>query len=268
MLTALFVLTGILYAASCGAYLFYLLKGHEKTGPVAAGLLAGAAAAHASFLAADFGLGGQPFATTGQTLGDAALVVVLLYLAVLSRQKIAVLGAFITPVALLLFMAAGIGRAIDQVPQTVQTVLLPIHVSLNVLGIAAFTLAFAAACAYVLQERQLRKKQLGGLFERLPSLDVLDALAFRLVSIGFPLLTLGIISGTIWAFRLEPGAPAISPAQALGLLAWLVFAGVLLLRIAAGWRGRRAAIGTMLGFACAVAVLFGYMLRSGVGVSG
>ncbi len=270
MITAVFVVTGMLYAAACVLYLAFLIRGHDRVAQVAAVALGGAAASHATFLAADFALEGHvPYETVHQTLATCALVIVLVYLAVLSRQKIGVLGAFITPVALLFFVGAGLGRAIGgEVPPTVKTALLPIHVGLNVLGIAAFALAFASACGYVIQERQLRQKKLGGLFERLPSLDALDSLGFRLVIAGFPLLTLGIITGTVWAVRLDPSAPAITTAQAFALLTWLVFAGVLLLRVAAGWRGRRAAIGTMLGFACAMAVLLGYMLRAGGGVSG
>ena len=51
-----------------------------------------------------------------------------------------------------------------------------------------------------------------------------------------------------------------------GVVAWVLFAAVLLLRVAAGWRGRKAAIGTMLGFLCTMAVLIGYVLRGDAGV--
>jgi len=172
-----------------------------------------------------------------------------------------VLGAFITPITLLLFLGAGLGRTVAHVPPGVRSILLPIHIGVNVLGIAAFTLAFAVALAYVIQERQLRRKQLGAIFHRLPPLDTLDALGLKLVTIGIPLLTFGIVTGTMVATQ-NHGALELSTAQILALLAWLFFAGVLLLRWAAGWRGRRAAIGMMLGFFCTMAVLVGYVLRA------
>jgi ABC-type transport system involved in cytochrome c biogenesis permease subunit len=56
--------------------------------------------------------------------------------------------------------------------------------------------------------------------------------------------------------------PEFSPAQTLGLLTWVVFAAVLVLRIAAGWQGRRAALGTIMGFLCALAVLVGYVVQA------
>lgn len=264
MVTTLFVATGVLYAACCTLYLVFLMKGHEGTGRWANGLLVISVASHLAFLGADYAVHGNvPYGDIHQTLSIASLLIVLAYLMALLKYRLTVLGGFITPVTLLFFMGAGLGRSVRHVPPDVRSALLPLHIGVNVLGIVAFTLAFAAALAYVIQERLLRKKQLGGVFQRLPALDVLDSLGFRLVTIGFPLLTVGIITGTIWAVRHDPGDPAITAAQGFALLAWLVFAAVLLLRVAAGWRGRRAAIGTMIGFACAAAVLVGYMIQGG-----
>jgi ABC-type transport system involved in cytochrome c biogenesis permease subunit len=144
----------------------------------------------------------------------------------------------------------------------VKTALLPLHITVNVLGLMAFAVAFGASVAYVIQERMLRQKRIGGVFQRLPPLDVLDAVAFRAVTIGFPLLTAGVVTGTFWAVRLNPGMPAFSAAQTLGLVTWAVFAAVLVLRVAAGWRGRRAALGTIMGFLCALAVLAGYIVQA------
>ncbi len=263
MTTALFGLTAALYLAACVAYAIFLGKGTPKLGRIAVGLCGGAVAAHLAFLATDWALAGRsPAATIHDALAVGSLLVVVGYLIALTRYKVTVLGAFIAPVSLLLFLGAAFGRSVGEVPAGVRSTLLPIHVGVNILGIVFFALAFGVAIAYVIQERLLRRKQLGGLFQRLPSLDVLDSFGFRLVIVGFPLLTLGIVTGAIWAVRLDPGAPIVTAAQGFAILAWLCFAAVLLLRVAAGWRGRRAAIGTMLGFLCALAVLIGYVLRS------
>jgi hypothetical protein len=96
---------------------------------------------------------------------------------------------------------------------------------------------------------------------RLPSLDALDAAEHRFLLIGFPLLTLGIVSGTAWAHKLTSGASGELLRAAFAYLTWIVFAGVLLLRAVAGWRGRRAAVGTLLGFFFAVLVLVVYLVR-------
>jgi ABC-type transport system involved in cytochrome c biogenesis permease subunit len=192
----------------------------------------------------------------------ASLSVVVAHLIAQRFGRLAVLGAFVTPIALLMFLAAGLGHTVPNVPENVRSALLPAHVLVNVLGVAAFTLAFGVATAYLIQERLLRKRRLSGLFQRLPPLDFLDSLGLKLLLIGFPLFTVGSVSGAIWAAQLPT---RISATQALGLVGWCVFAAVLLLRIAAGWQGRRAAIGTLLGFACALAVVVGYALRAKTG---
>jgi ABC-type uncharacterized transport system permease subunit len=222
---------------------------------------------HVTFLAADFiDTGETPFHTIYQLLSLASVLIVGGYLLVLVRYPITVLGAFITPVTLLFLLGSAL-RQTESVPTGVRSVLLPLHIAANVLGVVAFALAFAVAVAYVLQERQLRRKKLGGLFQRLPALDVLDSMGFRLIMVGFPLLTFGIVSGTLWAVRLHPGTPTITPSQGFAVITWIVFGAVLLLRVAAGWRGKRAAIGTMLGFGCELAVLVGYVVRSQGGIT-
>jgi ABC-type uncharacterized transport system permease subunit len=112
------------------------------------------------------------------------------------------------------------------------------------------------------QENQLKKKRLVGLFQRLPPLDALDKAEHRFLLAGFPLLTIGILTGTLWARRVEAGSAADLTRAAFGYITWFLYAGVLLLRAAAGWRGRRAAYGTIAGFGFAVIVLILYLLRS------
>ena len=266
--TLLFALTALSYAVASGLYLYFLARGAEGVGTWAARVLGGAIVSHVAYLTANWMVAGiGPIADIHQALAVASLIVVLVFLLTArSRQRLQVLGAFITPVTLLLFLGAAFRRGVGPVPEGVRSALLPVHVGVNVLGLAAFAFAFAAALAYLVQDRQLRKKKLGGLMERLPALDVLDSLGLRAVLIGFPLLTIGVVTGTIWAVRLNPGSFGLSAAQGFGLLAWILFAGVLLLRVAAGWRGRKAAWGTMFGFLSTMAVLVGYLLRGDGGI--
>lgn len=268
VVTGLFIATALLYGVSCALYLGFLVRGGPLVGRAANAALAAGGALHLAYVVTDWvQLGDTPIEDIRGSLAAISILVVAAFLLASLKYRITVLGAFITPVTLLLLLGAGVTRGVAHVPSEVRSVLLPIHIGLNVLGLVAFALAFSAAVAYVLQERQLRRKRLGRLFQRLPPLDVLDSLGFRLIVLGFPLLTLGVVTGTIWAVRMDPGAPAISAVQGFGLLTWLVFGGVLLLRIAAGWRGRRAAIGTIMGFACAMVVLVGYVVRAGGGAS-
>lgn len=261
----LFLGTAIAYTLAAALYLVSLVRGAEGKGRFAAPVLMAAATLHIAYLAVDTLAHTTPMQGIAQTLTFLSLGIVLAFLLARLRGKgIDILGAFLTPVALLFLMGAGVGRSVDAVSPDVRSALLPVHIGVNALGIIAFALAFGAATAYVIQERMLRQKKLGGIFQRLPPLDVLDSFGLRAVSLGFPLLTVGIVSGVFWVDPVE--SFDISPMHGFALAAWVLFAGVLLLRMAAGWRGRRAAIGTIMGFLCALGVLVGYVMRD-TGVS-
>jgi ABC-type uncharacterized transport system permease subunit len=112
---------------------------------------------------------------------------------------------------------------------------------------------------YLVQERRLKDKK--SIKSGLPPLESLDRAVHRFLVAGFPLLTLGVASGTVQAKMLEGGSADEVVRAVLGWATWLLIAGVLLLRVVAGWRGRRAAFGTVAGFACAFLMLVFYLVR-------
>lgn len=270
LVPVLFGATALAYLAASALFIALLLRGGEGIGRAALVALGIGTISHLVFLVVPALTSTSPLALDiRESLAIGSLLVSLAFLVTTAtpsapgRSRMQVLGAFITPITLLFFLGAGLHRSVTDVPEGVRSALLPVHVGVNVLGVVAFALAFAFSTAYVVQERQLRQKRIGGILSRLPPLDVLDALGFRFIAIGFPLFTLGVVSGAFWAVRLDPDAPVLTGSQILGLLAWAVFAAVLALRVAAGWRGRRAAYGTMAGFACTCLILLGYVLRDG-----
>jgi ABC-type uncharacterized transport system permease subunit len=197
----------------------------------------------------------------------ASLLACLVYAVARARFRIDVVGVFVAPLALTFLLASRFvgSAALGAVPSPrLRTAILPFHVLANLLGVALFTLAFAAAVAYLVQERRLKRKKLEGVVQRLPPLDQLDRAEHRFIVAGFPLLTIGILTGTLWAREVEAGSAADIARAAFGYVSWLVFGGVLLLRAAAGWRGRRAAYGTIAGFGFTVLVLVFYLVRSAV----
>jgi ABC-type uncharacterized transport system permease subunit len=189
----------------------------------------------------------------------ASMLAALAYVVARARFRIDVVGAFVAPLALSFLLASrfvGSGGT-----PKLRSAILPFHVAANLLGVAMFTLAFAAAVAYLLQERHLKQKNLHGVFERLPPLDALDRAEHRFLAAGFPLLTIGILTGTLWAREVEAGGATEIARAAFGYASWGLFGAVLLLRAAAGWRGRRAAYGTIAGFGFTVLVLLLYLVR-------
>jgi ABC-type uncharacterized transport system permease subunit len=194
-------------------------------------------------------------------LSVASMLGCLLYVLARTRWHIDVVGAFVAPQALTFLLASRLVGQVDSAPH-LKSALLPFHVISNLLGIALFTLASAAALGYLVQERRLKQKRLVGMFERLPAVDALDQAEHRFLVAGFPLLTIGILTGTLWAHELAGGGFVGIARAALSYASWALIGGVLLLRAAAGWRGRRAALGTIVGFGLTLLVLLIYLVRS------
>lgn len=260
MKAGLFIATAVLYALACILYLFVLTRGSDKAQRMPGTVFVAALGAHLAFLLLEAPPGELPLSDISQILSISSFGIGIAYLLASYRFDVTILGAFVAPLSLMLFLASGLGSSYAPVPPKVQSVMLTLHIGANVIGLVAFALAFVAAIAYMLQERLLRRRQLSGAFQRLPSLDVLDTMGLRAVLVGFPLLTFGMITGTFWLLR--SGGSEFFVSQALGLVAWAIFAGVIVLRVAAGWRGRKAALGTMMGFVFTLLVLAGYALRA------
>ncbi|MEI9952586.1 MAG: cytochrome c biogenesis protein CcsA [Pseudomonadota bacterium] len=100
---------------------------------------------------------------------------------------------------------------------------------------------------------------------RLPPLDALDMTTHRLLLAGFPLLTFGVVTGAVFSQQLTHPGGAESFRSLLGYATWILLAAVLVLRKTAGFRGRKAAYGTILGVLCMLLVLLMYVVRASGG---
>jgi ABC-type uncharacterized transport system permease subunit len=258
----LFVMTAAAYVAATVLFLRFLARGKGEVGILPPRLVAIGAVTHgAHIILASLVLHVCPVEGIHFPMSVAAMTMSIAYVLMRKRLKIEVAGAFIAPLALTSLLASHFVGP-NEPGARMKSAILPFHVTTNLIGVGLFTLAFSAATLYLVQERLLKKKQIDGVFRRLPPLDVLDRAEHRFLLAGFPLLTIGIITGTLWARRVELGAPSEVLRAVFGYVTWLVIAGVLFLRAAAGWRGRRAAYGTIAGFGFAVLVLMIYLLRS------
>ena len=181
-----------------------------------------------------------------------------------ASARLHAIGAFVAPVALTFLVGAqfvGITRA----GPGGQRGLLAVHVTSNLLGMALFLLAGMAGTFYLVQERQLRAKRVTWFTAKLPPLDALDRTEHKLLLAGFPLLTFGIVTGAVFAAHMEHASAGEILRAALAYTTWFVVAGVLILRAAAGWRGRRAAYGTIAGVVCVLLVILLYVIHPAVG---
>ena len=263
MKAGLFIATAALYAIACVLYLLQLIRGSDNGHRVPGTVFVAALGAHLAFLLLEAPPGEVPLTDISQILSVSSFGIGIAFLLASYRFDVTILGAFVAPLSLMLFLASGLGSSYAPVSPRVESAMLSLHIGANVIGLIAFALAFVAGIAYMLQEHFLRRRQLTGAFQRLPSLDVLDTIGLRAVLAGFPLLTFGMVTGTFWL--LQGNGSEFYVSQALGLVAWAIFAGVIVLRVAAGWQGRKAALGTMMGFVFTLLVLAGYAVRAAAG---
>ncbi len=187
--------------------------------------------------------------------------IILVFLVLEYRYKILILGSFIIPLAFifLLYPALSVSE-IREISPILKSSWLVFHVTLAFLGDAAFALAFAISLMYILQENQLKARRFGETFRKLPSLEVLDALNHRVITIGFLLLTLGIITGALWAHTSFGSYLQGDPREIWSLVTWIIYAALLHGRLTVGWRGRRSALMAIAGFGILVFAFVGINL--------
>lgn len=206
--------------------------------------------------------GVHPGTSVREALGFLSWVTVGGYLIWARSTSLSVLGAVVAPAALVVLAAARLspsGEAVEEL-----TTLGRVHIALATIGVALFALATAVAGVYLLQERNLKRKKFDGvLFKRVAALETLDTLAHRLIVVGFPIFTLSLMLGVVWVSQRASGFDR--PEYPIALITWLSFAGLLVGRTTLGWRGRKAAALTIVGFVAASVVLAIYFARRSMG---
>ena len=209
-----------------------------------------------------FTLGELPLTTMEQSLAFIAWALVLVFLLVELRYGLHVLGSFVLPLAFLfmlstaVFPAGPVGN--EPLPALMDSVWLGIHAVFSLLGFVAFAIASIVGVMYLIQNRLLKSKQFNALYDQLPSLDLLDEMNQGTILLGFPLLTVGMLSGAIWASHMQESFWSWTPKQVLTLVTWLLYLVILHGRMNFGWRAKRAASLAIVGFVV-VGVTFLYV---------
>ena len=258
MSTAFVHLAILAYAAAAGLFLAWLVKPRERLVPAGRWLLVVGLVTHiASFASglttatgiASAGMGASAW-TSGQLFSLLAAATVAGYLALDFRYRLPVAGAFVAPITVAVMVPAHLisGGLRQFNPELTNSVALAIHVGASTLGTAALALAFGLSLVYLASEKQLKAKHLGRLFARLPSLELIDRVGWRLVVWGFVFLSLSIATGSLVSREASGAMLPLGPKQGFALLAWGLLATLVQARLVAGWRGRRVAILVVAGF--------------------
>lgn len=251
MSTFFFYCTLVLYGGATLAYLIYLLRTTPLVATWANRLISVGFIAHLlSTIHRAVLTGHLPLTSMHESLSFFSLAIVGAFIYCENRYRLAILGSFVTPMALVAIIASSaLPAGIGHISPILRSNWFWFHALMAFVSYAAFTITFATSAMYLLQEHFLKKKRFGVLFRKLPSLGTMDDISYRCLTIGFPLLTLAIISGAIWSVQAGGSYWNWSDRkQVWSLITWFIYAALLHGRLTTGWRGRRAALLSILGF--------------------
>jgi ABC-type uncharacterized transport system permease subunit len=181
------------------------------------------------------------------------LLLMITFFIIYARYKTISTGTFVFPLVFLLALFSALGErpAISDSP-LLRNGWIMLHIFLILSGYVALFFSFISSLLYLVQEKSLKAKLSNRMFSRLPSLEVIDEIGYRSLLVGFPLMTLGLLVGTVVAQESFGVSYFADPKIWLSVLMWAVYLVLLVARWSTGWRGRRAAVLASVAFAAAL----------------
>lgn len=172
------------------------------------------------------------------------------------------LSLVVQPTAFLLLLVASVVPASSREEPALRSLYLPVHATLAFFGYGALFVGCAMGLLYLLQESALKAKAPGRLYYLGPSLTACDALLWQSVKVGFALLSLAIVTGSLYSHAVRGRFLSGDPKELSAFLAWGIYVGLIALRRRGGFGGRRGAVLGILGFAVS-AFIFVWMTLLG-----
>jgi ABC-type transport system involved in cytochrome c biogenesis permease subunit len=247
-----------LYLAAAVAYAIHFAKREPATGRAATTLLLLAALAHT------FVIGMQtmevrhvPFANPSRAVSSFVWLLALSYLYLELATEERAMGVFMVPIMAGLQAIPVFYPGVENIDPVLDSPWFWVHVASLLFAYASFALGAMLGSIYMLQFKEIKKKHLGYLYTRLPSLQVLDGMNSRAVVVGWLFLTVGVVVGIVWAAQARALSPDNVNIQAMSLqdpkvliavITWAVYSFAVLARRTLGWTGRRAAWLSAFGF--------------------
>ena len=244
-------------------YLIFTTSQNKLVGSISTALLTIGLVLHSGGLVSRWlethqtGYGYVPLSNMYESLIFFSWTIVLVYLLLELKYRQRIIGVFVTPFAFLAIaltsIIPGIDAKISPLVPALQSNWLAIHVITCFFGYASFAVSFGISILYLIREKSGGGKQESPKW--LPSASLLDEINYKSIIIGFPMLTLGIITGAAWANYAWGSYWGWDPKETWSLITWFIYAAFLHARFTRDWRGRKAALLSIFGFA---AVLFTY----------
>lgn len=205
------------------------------------------------------GIGRAPLTNMYESLVFFAWMIAIVYLLIERKFKIKTVGAFVTPFPFIIMAYASLNpNDIKPLVPALRSNWLISHVVTCFVGYAAFAVSFGVSVLYLFKVRaEKRSPKSPDIFMgHMPASATLDEIGYKTIAIGFPLLTIGIVTGAFWANVAWGTYWSWDPKETWSLIVWLIYAAYLHARITRGWRGTKAAALSIVGF---LATIFCYL---------
>lgn len=255
-------LTTIVYLVCMALYITHLFFRSNTFGRVITGLAALGLVLHTTGLGLrwyesyQLGYGHVPLSNLYEALVSLSWTTVIVYLWIEYRYKTRQMGSLVFPVISIALAYASLSPNVrDEIQPLIpalQSNWLTYHVLTCFLGYSAFAVSFGASIAYLVKSRAGSDPSPG----IMPALDALDDIIYKTIAIGFLLLGIGIITGAVWANYAWGSYWSWDPKETWSLITWFIYAAFIHARLSRGWRGKKAAVLSTVGFAC---VLFTFL---------
>ncbi len=255
----LFAFTILFYMLSSAGYFSYLILQKVYLQKIGLILMIVGFGCHTVTIAYDFmSLGSVPVNNLYETLSIAGWALTCVFFIFQYRYKLNVLGVYAAPlVTMVLLLAYQLPKPIFADQNLFKSIWLVSHIVTIFLGDASLALACGVGILYLLQEKAIKSKSRGFFFRRLPSLDLLDTTGHAAIVFGFTMLTIGLITGMVYAKSVWSHFWSWDPKEVWSAITWVYYAILLHERLATGFRGRKAAIMAIVGFAVLIFTFFG-----------
>jgi cytochrome c-type biogenesis protein CcsB len=265
----LFGIATFVYFFAMVLYVSYLAFRSEMLGKVASlSMLGGVVVETAAigmrwYESYQMGIGRAPLTNLYESLAFFAWTFAVIYLVLERKFKIRTVGAFVAPFPFLIMAYAALNpNDIQPLVPALKSNWLISHVVTCFVGYAAFAVSFGVSFLYLFKAGSEKRspKPARSFWDFLPSSAALDEIGYKTIAIGFPLLTIGIVTGAFWANVAWGTYWSWDPKETWSLIVWLIYAAYLHARITRGWRGKRAAILSIVGFAATIFCYLGVNL--------
>lgn len=258
-------LSTVLYFSGMAGYLLFLFKQKDAYQKTAFSLTCAAVVCHfISMIIYTTNARHLPIQNLSQSLSIAAFAVGCMFIFFQVRFDLKILGVFASILLSAIMLTVMIlPDAVVEKKMVLKGFWFYSHIILVFAGDAALALACGAGILYLLQEKGIKTKTPGFFFKRLPSLDFLDSVGYTCMTTGFALLTIGLVTGFIYANAIWGRFWSWDPKEVFSVGTWLTYAILLHLRFRSGWRGRKSAIMTIVGFLVIVFTFLGVNMLLG-----